>query len=156
MVVLEVEFGTDLTAEEAWRIFDRRKEAAVFAMLQLAMMLKSRGALMEPSSSTPSGMVAAFQKPTVPMKGTRKKRPEAKLGHEGYRRAAPERIDRREEHRAEVCPDCGGTLTQCRETRTRYVKDIPEDLAPQVTEVCASRLLVMPFCPLSPAIDSAL
>ena len=43
MVALEVELGPDLTAEEAGRIFERGKEAAVFAMLQLAMMLKSRG-----------------------------------------------------------------------------------------------------------------
>ena len=134
MVALEVELGPDLTAEEAGRIFERGKEAAVFAMLQLAMMLKSRGALVEPSPSTPSGMIAAFQKPTVPTKGKRKKRPGAKLGHAGHRRAAPERIDRYEEHRAEVCPDCGGELTRCSETRTRYVEDIPEDLAPQVTE----------------------
>ena len=68
MVALEVELGPDLTAGEAGRIFERGKEAAVFAMLQLAMMLKSRGALVEPSPSTPSGMVAAFQKPTVPQK----------------------------------------------------------------------------------------
>ena len=67
-----------------------------------------RGALVDPSPSTPLRMEAAFQKPTVPQKGKRKRKPGAKPGHGGHRRVAPEWIDRREEHRAEVCPDCGG------------------------------------------------
>lgn len=132
MLTLDVELGPDLTAEEAERIFERGKEAAVFAMLQLAMMLKQRSQPPQPAPATPSGMVPPFLKPTV--KSKRKKKPGAKPGHVGHRRAAPERIDRREEHRAKVCPDCGGELTPCRATRTRYVEDIPADLAPQVTE----------------------
>jgi transposase len=44
----------------------------------------------------------------------------------------PERIDHRQEHRADLCPDCGGPLNRCSETRTRFVEDIPE-IKPVVT-----------------------
>ena len=30
------------------------------------------------------------------------------------------------EHRADRCPDCGGELHRCAETRTRYTEDIPD------------------------------
>jgi Leucine-rich repeat (LRR) protein len=43
----------------------------------------------------------------------------------GSRRPVPDRIDERETHRADVCPDCGGPLNRCSETRTRYVEEIP-------------------------------
>ena len=43
-MALEVELGPDLTAEEAGRILERGQEAAVFARLQWAMLLKQRGA----------------------------------------------------------------------------------------------------------------
>ena len=56
-----------------------------------------------------------------------------KLGHPGSRRPTPERIDRRAEHPAKRCPDCGGKLKPCDETRTRYTEDIP-DIQPEATE----------------------
>lgn len=37
-------------------------------------------------------------------------------------------------HRVKVCPDCGGPLTRCAETRTRYIEDIPHTLESEVTE----------------------
>jgi len=53
--------------------------------------------------------------------------------HAGSRRQPPQRIDQRKEHRAPRCPDCGGRLQRCRETRTRYTEDIPQ-VEPEVTE----------------------
>lgn len=130
MTTLEVELGPDLTAEEAARIVDQGREAAIFAILELARRLKERQQPPQPSPSTPSGMVAPFQKPAVTK---RRKKPGAKPGHVGRRRLVPERVDVAVEHRAETCPHCGGPLTQCQETRERFIEDIPEDLKPQVT-----------------------
>ena len=53
--------------------------------------------------STPSGQIPPYGKPGVRRRG---KRPGAKEGHPGVHRPPPARIDRREEHRLEVCPDC--------------------------------------------------
>ena len=83
------------------------------------------------SPSTPSGMVPPYQKPPAPRRG---KRPGAKVGHPGARRAAPAGVDRREEHRLGACPCCGGGLRRCNRTRTRVIEDIPEKIEPVVTE----------------------
>ena len=136
-VNLERLLGPQLTAEEAEQIFNQGKEAVIFALLRLAKMVPEQQrhvpSTQSPSPSTPSAMIAPHLKPTV---RRRRKKPGRKRGHLGVRRPAPERIDRREEHRAESCPFCGGDLQLCQETRTRYVEDIPlpEQLQPQVTE----------------------
>jgi hypothetical protein len=129
--------GPHLTAEEAEQIYRQGKEAVVFALLRLAKLLAEQQqqtlAARSPAPSTPSGMRPPYLKPPA---STRKKKPGRKAGHDGARRPPPERIDRREEHRAEACPFCGGSLTRCDDSRKRYVEDIPvpEQLAPQVTE----------------------
>ena len=87
----------------------------------------------------------------------RAKKPGAKVGHVGSRRPAPAQIDRREEHRAEVCPDCGGELQRCKRTRTRTVEDILADLKTEVTEHTIHR----DYCPackkhVEPAVPDAL
>ena len=81
--------------------------------------------------STPSGSKPVYTKP--PASGRGKKKPGRKAGHVGNRRPAPEHIDLTEEHRAACCPDCGGTLNRCEDSRTRYTEDIPET-KPEVTE----------------------
>jgi hypothetical protein len=129
--------GPHLTAEEAEQIYNQGKEAVIFALLRLAMMVAEQQqqaqAARSPAPSTPSGMRPPYLKPPA---SKRKKKPGRKAGHDGTRRPPPDRIDRREEHRAEACPFCGGTLTRCDDRRTRYVEDIPvpEQLQPQVTE----------------------
>lgn len=75
-------------------------------------------------------MVPPYAKP--PGK-TRKKKAGAKPGHTGSRRDKPTRIDHYQKHRAESCPNCGGPLNRCSETRTRYIEDIPET-QPETTE----------------------
>jgi transposase len=90
--------------------------------------------------STPSGQRPIYTKPTAPTRG---KKPGAKPGHAGSRRPTPQQIDRREEHRAEVCPDCGGQLQRCRRHRTRTIEDILADLKTVVTEHTIHR----DYCP---------
>ena len=127
---LEVELGPSLTEEQARKIFSQGEEAVVFALLELTKQLaEARSPSVTPS--TPSGMVPVYEKPAK--KGKRGKKPGAKQGHRGSRRPPPERIDWEIDHRADCCPDCGGRLKRCEETRTRYTEDIP-DIQPEVTE----------------------
>lgn len=118
-----------LTEEQARQLFRQGEEAVVFALLELTKQLaEARSPSVMPS--TPSGMVPVYQKPA---KSKRGKTPGAKKGHPGSRRQVPERIDWQVEHRADCCPDCGGHLQRCQETRVRYTEDIP-DIQPEVTE----------------------
>ena len=84
-----------------------------------------------PDPSTPSGQVPLYTKPNTTSK---RRRPGAKPGHEGTRRAKPQEIDRRQTHRLPCCPDCGGRLKRCRQTRRRVIEDIPEDIRAEATE----------------------
>jgi transposase len=132
--LLAVLRGGTLTEEQARMIYAQGPEAVVFALLALTKRLRDQQAAGAGEShetpSTPSGMKPPYQKPP----GKRRKRqPGAKPGHAGSRRAPPERIDHRTEHRAPRCPDCRAPLKRCQETRTRYTEDIPE-IRPEVTE----------------------
>lgn len=131
-----IPLGASLTEEEARAIYAQGEAAVVFALLQQAKMLAEQRALSAATSyaspSTPSGMKPPYQKPSPPTRG--KKKPGRKAGHPGSRRETPAVIDRRVTHRARVCPDCGGPLKRCSETRTRYTEDIPDHLQPEVTE----------------------
>jgi len=132
--VLDVLRGGPLSEEQARTIVAQGAEVAVFAILELSKRLAEQQAKTAAEShqtpGTPSGMKPVYRK--LPGK-SRRKRPGAKPGHPGSRRGAPERIDRKVTHRADRCPDCGGKLRRCDETRTRYTEDIP-DIQPEVTE----------------------
>lgn len=128
-----------LNAEQAKAIYALGEEAVVFALLELAKQL-AEARSPSVASSTPSGMVPVYQKPTV--QNRRKKKPGARPGHVGSHREKPTRIDHTVEHRAATCPDCGGSLNRCNETRVRYVEDIPE-VQPEVTE----HLIARDWCP---------
>ena len=90
--------------------------------------------------STPSGQRPVYTKPTTPK---RKKKPGARKGHKPARRARPEHIDEKQEHRLERCPDCAGELQRCNRTRTRTIEDILEDLKTVVTE----HIIHRDYCP---------
>jgi transposase len=155
--LLDVLRSGTLTEEQARRIYAQGPEAVVFALLELTKQLREQRAAGAAGShqtpSTPSGMKPPYQKPP----GKRRKRqPGAKPGHLGSRRPPPERIDQHKNHRAKVCPDCGGPLKRCQETRTRYTEDIPE-IEPEVTEHVIHR----DWCPkceklVEPAVPDAL
>jgi len=122
-------FGPALTEEQARRIFRQGEEAVVFALLQLAKQLQQAQAGSALGPSTPSGMKPVYQKPSA---SPRRKKPGRKAGHAGAHRAAPEHIDQTKDHRLERCPDCGGQLKRCRQTRTRYTEDIlPKIFSPK-------------------------
>ena len=56
----------------------------------------------------------------------RRKKPGRKKGHEGVRRPPPPRIDVREEHRLERCPECDGPVAPTKSSRTRIIEDIEQ------------------------------
>jgi len=156
---LDFKLGSGLTEEDARAIAAQGEEAVVFALLRQEKMIAELQARLAKTShetpSTPSGMKPLYQKPQASARG--KKKPGRKAGHPGSRREPPACIDWREEHRAEVCPDCGGPLNRCQETRTRYVEDIPGDIQPEVTEHTIHR----DWCPrckkkVEPVVNSAL
>ena len=137
MTTLDIPLGPMLSEEQARKIFCRGEEAVVFALLEPAKMAAEKDSVaastIAPDSlSTPSGMQPPYTKPTTSARG--KKKPGRKAGHVGQRRDKPPRVDQRKEHRAEHCPECGGPLNRCSETRTRYTEDIPENIQPVVTE----------------------
>jgi transposase len=127
--------GSSLSQEQAHEIYAQGEEAIVFALLELAKQLAERRAaeagLSHQTPATPSGMKPPYLKPTASRRG--KKKPGRKAGHPGSRRSVPERIDWQTDHRADGCPDCGGRLNRCAETRTRYTEDIPKT-EPEVTK----------------------
>jgi transposase len=126
----------NIDVAQAKAIFSQGEEAVVFALLELAKqraeLADKLGEVISPSvnPATPSAMIPTYQKPTVTKRG---KKAGAKKNHPGSRREKPDRIDHFQEHRAEACPDCGGPLNQCAETRVRYIEDIPEN-QPEITE----------------------
>ena len=128
-LTLDIPLGPTLSVEQAEVIYARGKEAVIFALLELAKQLaEQRGS----SASTPSGMVPTYQKPPAPK---RRKTPGREAGHEGSRRAKPERIDERKEHALECCPCCQGPVRRTnRVPRRRLVEDIPSGITPVVTE----------------------
>jgi transposase len=132
---LKMVLGPELTEQQAREIYAQGEEAVVFALLQMAQQVAQRLAAAGGSShqtpATPSAMKPIYQKPPA---SSRRKKPGRKAGHPGSRRPTPQRIDIYKTHRAEVCPDCGGPLNRCEETRTRYTEDIPKDIQPEVTQ----------------------
>ena len=133
-VTEDIPLGAALTEEQARQIFSQGEDAVIFALLTLAKQLADEKAASAADShqtpSTPSGMKPPYTKPSP--KG-RKKKPGRKKGHSGTRRETPDHVDWEMEHQADCCPDCGGPLNRCSETRTRYTEDIP-DIKPEVTE----------------------
>lgn len=141
--VSDIPLGAALTEEQARAIYSQGQEAVVLALLQLAKMIADDRAAKAKSDndspSTPSGMKPLHSKPNTSKDGKKgkkkkKKKPGRKPGHPGSRRDVPDHVDEEKEHRAESCPDCGGPLNKCNETRTRYTEDIPEDIKPVVTK----------------------
>jgi len=127
--ILATESLPSITAEQARAIFAQGEAAVVFALLELAKQVgEARSPAINPA--TPSGMVPTYLKPSVKK---RKQKAGAQPGHPGARREQPARIDHFEEHRATACPDCGGPLNECAETRIRYIEDIP-DTKPETTQ----------------------
>ena len=76
--------------------------------------------------------------------------------HPGCSRKSPERIDKTEEHKLEVCPDCGGPVSDTQEIRERIVEDIE-----QPRTLNTKHLIHRCYCPkcdklVEPVINDAL
>ena len=85
----------------------------------------------------PSSSIPPYHKHMTQASRKGKSKRGAKPGHQGSSRQTPPKIDRREEHTLESCPDCGGALTPCggaTAKRKRVIEDIPRDIASEVTE----------------------
>ncbi len=142
--IIEAALRGVLTKKQARQLHQFGPEAVALAMLAAARRIaelqsKLKG-VQSISPSTPSGQIPIYAKPKTPK---RKGRPGAKKGHQGARRARPERIDDRKTHRLPQCPKCGGRLQRCQHTRTRIIEDIPEDIQPVATEHTIHR----DYCP---------
>ena len=87
---------------------------------------------------TPSGAIPPYAKPSTSKR--RGGKVGAKPGHEGHRRPAPRRIDRRE-HIGQLkhCPHCKNPVRPARRFRKRIIEDLPVDLAVEVVEYIIPR-----------------
>jgi len=133
-----IPLGAELTEEHAKAIFALGEEAVVFALLKQAQMMAqpphdTPAALRCDDPACPSGQKPPFVKPNKNDRRRHKKNG-GKIGHKGARRASPTRIDRRVEHRAACCPDCGKPLKEGTVSRKRIIEDIPEGGRIETTE----------------------
>jgi transposase len=131
--------------------------AASARIAKLAGKLEGVGAAAKvaASPSRPSGQRAPFEKSGKKRK--RRKKPGAKPGHAGASRAVPERIDREETKRLDVCPDCSGALNRNERTRTRIIEDLTEEIRALAT--CYT--IYRDYCPnckkdVEPPVDAAM
>lgn len=125
----------NLTEAQARQIA-QNPELATWVIMQLTALARNDDGTDGPKPgavdpSTPSAMIPPYLKEKSKK---RRKKPGRKAGHEGACRPTPTRIDEREEHAYEKCPDCGERLKpSSRKTRTRVIEDIVE-AAPVATE----------------------
>lgn len=129
-----------LTREQAGELYRLGPEVVTALALAMTARIAQLQGVAAVSPSTPSGQIPIYVKPATPK---RRRRPGARPGHAGTRRPTPEHIDRREDHRLDVCPCCGGPVQRCNRTRTRIIIDIPADLATETTEHTVHR----DYCP---------
>ena len=137
--IIEAILNGTCTKEQSLQLAQLGPEAvqrAVLAATDAIAQLKGQA----PHPSTPSGQRPVYAKPN---KKRRRNRRGAKPGHPAARRKTPERIDRQEEHRSDVCPDCGGPLQRCNRSRKRIIEDIPKDIETEITEHTIHR----DYCP---------
>ena len=122
-ILAGIDLTAGLTQPQAEQIYEQGREAVVFALLKQAQMLAEKNNLqvaIATDPSTPSAQKPVFAKPNKNDK-KRSKKPGCKKGHKGFRRQQPEKINRTVEHRADSCPDCGGKLNKCSQSRERII-----------------------------------
>jgi transposase len=157
----DIALGVGLTEAQAKAIFALGEEAVVFALLKQAKMMAEQNQNKKiinshDDPSCPSGQKPPYVKPNK-KENKRRKKNGRKKGHSGSRRNTPEHIDRTVVHRADCCPDCGGKLNECSDTRDRLIEDIPETVRIEVIRHVIHR----DWCPacrktVEPAVTEAL
>lgn len=131
----------------------------MFLILEQALRLKKfLAAQQAKKTSTPSGIVPPYEKPTPPKKDGKRGR---KSGHPGSGRKKNPQITKTVQHPPlERCPDCGGPVTPCQSEkakRTRVIEDIPANIEPEVT----AHEIPRSYCPhckklVEPKVEDAL
>lgn len=123
---LEKFIRSDLTESDIDDLMKLGPDAVRWAFLEFASRLKMAQTAEDssPGINTPSAQIPLYKKPN--RESRRRKKPGAKKGHAGKRRAMPERIDEVKEHELETCPCCGEALGAAFEERERVTEDIPE------------------------------
>ena len=149
----------ELTEETIRTLVQEDPEAAVFLILEQARRLKEAlASQLQRKITTPSGMMAPYEKPAKPKSSRERGR---KPGHLGASREKPQAITKRIAHPPlETCPDCGGPVTPCQSAkakRTRIIEDIPAQVEAEVTEHEITRS----YCPhckklVEPRVEDAL
>ena len=158
-ILAGIDLTAGLTQPQAEQIYEQGREAVVFALLKQAQMLAEKNNLqvaIATDPSTPSAQKPVFAKPNKNDK-KRSKKPGCKKGHKGFRRQQPEKINRTVEHRADSCPDCGGKLNKCSQSRERIIEDVPDKV--QIETV--RHVIHRDWCPrckkvVEPAVTEAL
>ena len=146
-----------LTEAQAQQLYQLGPEAVTLGLLAASRRiaeLQGQSQTQQACPSTPSGMVPVYAKANT---SKRRKKPGARKGHAGRRRATPTKIDEHKSHRLKRCPHCAGRLQRCQRTRTRIIEDIPEVIEPVVTEHTIHR----DYCPkcnkhVEPAVPEAM
>lgn len=125
--------GPQLTPDQARAIYQAGPEAVVFALLTLARTAAASSPVPPKPTidpSCPSGQTPPYTKTNRKRRG---KRPGAKPGHPGQRRAMPE-PNAFATHTLDTCPNCLESVALLPTTRTRIIEDIPEHITPVVTQ----------------------
>jgi len=125
-----VSIGANLTHEQAEHLYALGQDVVVFALMTLAKMIAQQKADSYESPASPSSATPTYKK-----QNTKRKDKKPRKNSYGQHRANPQRIDRREIHRAKACPECGcKKLSRRKKTRTRIIIDIPENATAEVVE----------------------
>jgi len=123
-----------MTRDEAAAILDLPRDQAIEAILCLAERAEKaeqlNGKPPQPAPTTPSSMIAPYQKPAHRQ---RKKTPGRPVGHPGTGRRRPTKIDATEIHPLCQCPECGSPVQKPVRVYRRIIEDIPP-VEPRVTE----------------------
>jgi transposase len=119
-----------MSDDEIRQLYRKGEDATVAFIMALLKALEQlkQPRTETPSPSTPSGMRPVYSKPS---KQGKVRKPGRKKGHAGVRRQQPDRIDKREQHTLEACPDCHHPVGESFERRIRYT----EEIVPLPTEV---------------------
>jgi hypothetical protein len=116
----------EIDEDAAARVFELGREATI-AVLLAVVQGKAKAA----GPHTPSGSVPVYQKAAA---STRRKKPGAKVGHEGSRRQTPPPTQTVDHAPLSVCPDCGDPVQPAKRTRVRIIQDITPQTKVETTE----------------------
>lgn len=136
--IISIALRGELTDELAAIASEMGPEATCAVMLAASRRIGELVGTSAQGPHTPSGAIPPYAKPSTSKR--RRGKVGAKPGHEGRRRAAPQRIDRREYiGQLKHCPHCEHPVRPTRRFRKRIIEDLPVDLAVEAVEYIIPR-----------------